>query len=113
VYGVRPDNPSYTIAFRFIRLDGREVWLEETSRAEFDASGRYLRLKGLLRDITRRKRNEEHQQRLVAELDHRVKNVLARVAVLAMSTRQNSGSMDEFVKALEGASDLWRTLMSC
>ena len=102
VYGVRPDNPTYTIAFRFIRLDGREVWLEETSRAEFDASGRYLRLKGLLRDITRRKRNEEHQQRLVAELDHRVKNVLARVAVVAMWTRQGSDSMDEFVKALDG-----------
>jgi two-component sensor histidine kinase/integral membrane sensor domain MASE1 len=101
VYGVRPDKPSYTIAFRFVRSDGREVWLEEASRAEFDASGRYLRLKGLIRDITRRKRNEEHQQRLVAELDHRVKNVLARVAVVAMSTRQGSNSMDEFVKALD------------
>ena len=101
VYGVRPDNPSYTIAFRFVRLDGREVWLEETSRAEFDASGQYLRLKGLIRDITRRQRNEEHRQRLVAELDHRVKNVLARVAVVAVSTRQGSSSMDEFVKALD------------
>jgi two-component sensor histidine kinase len=78
------------------------VWLEETSRAEFDAGGRCLQLKGLTLDITERKRAEEHQRLLVAELDHRVKNVLARVAVVAMYTRQGSSSMDEFVRALDG-----------
>ena len=39
---------------------------------------------------------------LIAELDHRVKNVLARVAVVAMQTRQGSKSINEFVKALDG-----------
>jgi PAS domain S-box-containing protein len=100
IYGVRSANPSYAVTFRFIRPDGREVWLEESSRAEFDAAGRYVRLKGLTRDITERKRAEEHQVMLTAELDHRVKNVLARVAVVAMFTRQSSSSMDEFVQAL-------------
>src|SRR5689334_21514706 len=38
----------------------------------------------------------------MAELDHRVKNVLARVAVVAMYTREGSGSIDEFVKVLDG-----------
>jgi PAS domain S-box-containing protein len=102
VYGVRSDDPSYTITYRFIRPDGREVWLEETAQAEFDAEGHYARLKGLIRDVTRRRRNEEHRQRLVAELDHRVKNILARVTVVAMSTSQRSNSMQEFVKALDG-----------
>jgi PAS domain S-box-containing protein len=102
IYGVRPDNPSYVVTFRFIRANGREVWLEESSRAEFDGAGRYVRLKGLTRDITDRKRAEEHQVMLTAELDHRVKNVLARVAVVAMFTRQSSSSMDEFVQALHG-----------
>jgi PAS domain S-box-containing protein len=102
IYGVRPDHPSYTVTFRFIRPDGREVWLEESSRAEFDASGRYVRLKGLTLDITERKRAEQHQDLLIAELDHRVKNVLARVAVVAMYTRHGSTSMDEFIRALDG-----------
>lgn len=102
VRGVRPDSPSYAVTFRFIRPDGREMWLEETARAEFDAVGRFVRLKGLTLDITERKRAEERQGVLMAELDHRVKNVLARVAVVAMSTRQGSGSMDEFVRALDG-----------
>jgi PAS domain S-box-containing protein len=101
VHGVRPDKPSYAITFRFIRLDGREVWLEETSRAEFDAAGRPVCLKGLTVDITERKRAEEHQDLLISELDHRVKNVLARVAVVALYTRQGSRSMDEFVQALD------------
>jgi PAS domain S-box-containing protein len=101
VDGVRPDSPSYAVTFRFIRPDGREVWLEETSRGEFDGAGRYVRLKGLTLDITDRKRAEQHQDLLTAELDHRVKNVLARVAVVAMYTRQGSSSMDEFVRALD------------
>src|SRR5260370_15557240 len=75
---VRVDSPA-TVSFRFIRPDGREVWLEETSRAEFDTTGRLMRVKGLTRDITRRKQAEKRQDLLSAELDHRVKNVLARV----------------------------------
>jgi PAS domain S-box-containing protein len=102
VRGVRPDSPSYAVTFRFIRPDGREVWLEETSKAEFDAAGRFIRLRGLTLDITERKRAEERQDLLIAELDHRVKNVLARVAVVAMYTRRGSSSMDEFIRTLDG-----------
>jgi PAS domain S-box-containing protein len=102
VHGVLPDRPSYAVTFRFIRSDGQEVWLEETARAEFDAAGRCIRVKGLTLDITERKRAEQHQDLLLAELDHRVKNVLARVAVVAMYTRQGSRSMDEFIRALDG-----------
>jgi PAS domain S-box-containing protein len=96
------DRPSYSATFRFIGPDGREVWLEETATAEFDAAGRLVRVKGVTRDITRRKQAEERQDQLIAELDHRVKNVLARVAVVAMHTRQSQRTMDEFVKALDG-----------
>ena len=100
--GVRVDSPSYSVTFRFVRPDGREVWLEETSRAEFDNSGRFVRLKGLTRDITRRKQAEKRQDLLITELDHRVKNVLARVAAVVMHTRRRCETMDEFVKALHG-----------
>jgi PAS domain S-box-containing protein len=108
VGGVRPDNPSYAVTFRFVRPDGREMWLEEIAKAEFDAAGRCVRIKGLTHDISERKRAEKHQGRLIAELDHRVKNVLARVAVVAMYTRQGSGSMDDFIQALDGRIQ-WRT----
>jgi PAS domain S-box-containing protein len=58
VHSVTPDNPYFSVAFRFIRPDGREAWLEETAKAEFDPTGRYVRLKGLTRDITGRKNAE-------------------------------------------------------
>jgi PAS domain S-box-containing protein len=102
IRGVHPDKPSYAITFRYVRPDGQEVWLEETARADFDDAGNVIRLKGLTRDITERKRAEQRQDMLAAELDHRVKNVLSRVAVAAMYTRQGSRSMAEFVRALDG-----------
>jgi PAS domain S-box-containing protein len=101
VQGVCPERPTYTVTFRFKRPDGREVWLEEVAKAEFDAGGRFVRLKGLTLDVTERKRSEEHQGLLIAELDHRVKNLLARVAVVVMYTRQGNNSLDEYVQALD------------
>jgi two-component sensor histidine kinase len=41
-------------------------------------------------------------QATVAELDHRVKNILAEVAAVASSTRQGSRSIDEFLVSLKG-----------
>src|SRR5262249_32205991 len=36
---VSPDRPSFAWSFRFTRFDGREIWLEQSSRAELDAAG--------------------------------------------------------------------------
>jgi PAS domain S-box-containing protein len=101
VRGVRPDKPSYEVEFRVVRPDGQEMWFEETATAEFDPAGTCLRIKGLTVNITERKRADEHKRLLVAELDHRVKNVLARVGVVAMYTRQGSSTIDEYVRALD------------
>jgi len=98
---VSPDKPSYKKTFRFRCPDGREIWLEESSIAEFDSTGQCLRLKGLTLDITERKLSDERQGLLIAELDHRVKNLLARVAVITSYTRQGSNSIDQFVQVLD------------
>ena len=102
MYGVCPQTTSYATSFRYHHPDGRIIWLEETAKAEFDAEGRFLRLKGLTRDISPRKHAEEHQDMLLKELDHRVKNLLARVSVISMATRQSSNTLDEFVASLDG-----------
>jgi PAS domain S-box-containing protein len=102
IKGLCPECPSYSVSFRFIRPDGREVWLEETGKAEFDATGHCFRLKGLTRDVTDRKRAEERQRLLIRELDHRVKNVLASVATVAQRSREGSTSIEEFLEIFEG-----------
>ena len=53
-----PSNPSYALTFRFCRSNGAPVWLEETAKGEFDTTGRLLRVKGLTRNITERKKAE-------------------------------------------------------
>jgi len=45
---------------------------------------------------------EDHKSTLIAELDHRVKNVLATVSSVASRTQETSSSMAEFVAALDG-----------
>jgi two-component sensor histidine kinase len=52
--------------------------------------------------FTERRQAEERQDLLIAELDHRVKNVLARVAAVIKHTRRRCGTMEEFVKSLDG-----------
>jgi two-component sensor histidine kinase len=46
--------------------------------------------------------SDRAQALLVAELDHRVKNILAEVAVVAVSTRQGNHSIDGFLRSLDG-----------
>ena len=82
------------------RKDG-SIFPMELAVSEMTVSGRRM-FTGVVRDITVRKQVERHQELLVAELDHRVKNVLAQVAVVAMSTRQVSHSIDEFLRSLNG-----------
>jgi PAS domain S-box-containing protein len=79
----------------------RSIFPIELTVSEVDVAGRRM-FTGIVRDITERKRTEEHQALLVAELDHRVKNILAQVAVVASSTRQGSRSIDEFLQSLDG-----------
>jgi len=82
------------------RKDG-SVFSIELAVGEVDVAGRRM-FTGVVRDITRRKRAQEHQKVLMAELNHRVKNVLARVTAVADSTRRGSGSVDEFFRSYEG-----------
>jgi two-component sensor histidine kinase len=53
-------------------------------------------------DVTERKRAEEHQRVLVAELDHRVKNALATVSSVVSQTAVGTRSVASFVAALDG-----------
>ena len=53
-------------------------------------------------DITERKQSEEQRELLLAELTHRVKNLLAVLQALASQTSRNSASIEEFRTVFEG-----------
>jgi two-component system, cell cycle sensor histidine kinase and response regulator CckA len=59
VDSLTPEDPVYRTQYRRFRPDGRLLWLEESSCATFDGSGKMVRLVGMTADITERKRVEE------------------------------------------------------
>ena len=92
----------YAIEYRIVRSGGEVRWIESRSFITYTSEGRPQRVAGVNIDITGRKRAEEHQRMLVAELDHRVKNALATVSAVISHTQEASGSVADFVAALDG-----------
>jgi two-component sensor histidine kinase/PAS domain-containing protein len=91
-------------------------WVAVEGSVVRDGPGRPARLLGVTRDITERKLAEGQKDLLLAELDHRVKNALAVVAAVASRTQETSGSLAEFVAALDGRIKSMATtheLLSC
>jgi len=84
------------------RKDGSLVDVSLTISPVRNAEGNIVGASKIARDITRRKRAERREKMLMADLDHRVRNSLARVAMLAASSRRDSSSVDEFAKSLDG-----------
>ena len=92
----------YSVEYRIVRPDNEMRWVETRCFISYGSEGRPQRVVGVSIDITERKRVEEQQGKLVAELDHRVKNVLATVQAIAAQTLQASSTMEHFVAALDG-----------
>jgi PAS domain S-box-containing protein len=81
------------------RKNGEEFPIE-ASISKVELGGEWV-CTVVLRDITERKRAEERQRALRAELDHRVKNALATVSSVVSQTRRESRSVATFAEALE------------
>jgi len=85
-----------------LRKDGSPVDVSLTISAVKDAEGKIAGASAIYRDIALRKRAEAREKMLMAELDHRVKNVLARMDMVLMSSRNGSSSIDEFARTVKG-----------
>ncbi len=92
----------YEIEYRIVRAEGDIRWIESRSSMSYTPDGRPHRVVGVNIDVTERKQAEQQQRALIAELDHRVKNVLATVSAVAAQTLDASSSMDHFVSAFDG-----------
>jgi two-component sensor histidine kinase len=94
---------AYEFEFRHIRPDnGREVWVRVAGVLDRSPDGKARSLTGIVEDVTPRKLEEEQRQTLMAELDHRVKNVLATVQALAVQTSRRTTSLEAFLSNFSG-----------
>jgi two-component sensor histidine kinase len=81
--------------------DGVRRVLEVNSKLIGDAAGRPVAIHAIARDITERMEAKRAEAQ-IAELDHRVKNVLATVIAVSQRTRDGHTSMDGFLSAFDG-----------
>jgi PAS domain S-box-containing protein len=95
------DVDAYTIEKRYIHKDGHVVWIELSASKVNDATGWPLYGVRVVRDVTERRRAEEHQRLLLNELNHRVKNTLATVQSITSQTLRTAATNSEARAAIE------------
>lgn len=96
----------YEVEYRMVRPDnGQVVWMHSSAVVQRSDNGKPCRLIGVVQDITARRAEDDARNALVAELDHRVKNVLASVQSLAAQSARKTTSVEGFLKTFTGRLD--------
>jgi PAS domain S-box-containing protein len=85
----------FTVEVRVRDRDGRVRWLRCSGVPRLDDAHHFLGYTGCSMDITDVKLAQEHQDLLINELNHRVKNTLATVQSVAMQTLRNADTMEQ------------------
>lgn len=95
------DHEGFAAEFRLLHADGASRWTTARARFRHAADDADAIMAGILLDIDERKRAEERQHTLMAELDHRVKNTLLMIQSMArQSIRGDKDTVDTFVSRL-------------
>lgn len=92
-----------TSELRVIRpSDGEVRWIHDSSFPMVDERGIVERIAGIGQDVTDRKRAVELQGTLLAELQHRVRNILALIQSVVRRTLDTSDTAEDYAMHLGG-----------
>ena len=91
----RREHNEFINEYRIIRRDGSVRWVLARGRFLYDAD-KPLRMIGLKQDITETRQQIETQRVLVAELQHRTRNLMAVVQSIAHQTLNTADSLADF-----------------
>lgn len=97
----REEGTAWEREHRFIGKDGRRYDVLALGRPVRNKAGQITSWAGLNIDITDRKREQERLSLISAELDHRVKNILATVSTIARMTGRSAESLEEHIEAFQ------------
>lgn len=92
----------FEIEFRLRNASGTYQWFLGNAEPIISPTGEITKWFGSCLNIQARKRAEERQQLLLAELQHRVKNILAVVRALANRTADSAQDLEDFKAHFEG-----------
>jgi PAS domain S-box-containing protein len=106
----------YDVEYRVKQRDGRWRWLSAWGLVEFEGKGaerKAVAIAGASRDLSQVKQHEESQRLLLNELNHRVKNSLATVQSIVLTSLRSAVDLETARRAvnarivsLAGAHDL-------
>nr|QQZ50730.1 PAS domain-containing protein [Phenylobacterium glaciei] len=82
--------------------NGEITWLRAAGIQVLNAKGEVTSICGVVQNITDRRVEEDQRRTLMAEVDHRVKNVLAAVQSLAYQTAKRTTSLESFLSNFSG-----------
>ncbi len=92
----------YVNEYRIVHPHGDVRWVSARGRYLYDERGQPVRMLGAMIDITHRRREEEWQRLLVAELQHRVRNLIGMVRSVARLSAPSHRNVDDYVDHLIG-----------
>lgn len=93
----------YETEYRLLSPRGDEpVWIRNVGIQVSDESGAVTSICGFVQNISETHAEEDQRRTLMAELDHRVKNVLAAVQALAFQTAKRTTSLESFLANFAG-----------
>lgn len=93
---MRTGKPVRGYEARIAQADGSSIDVMMSANPLFDESGRVRGAIAALVDVSNHKEAERAQERLLHELQHRVKNILATITALTSRMIRSSSSMGEF-----------------
>ena len=95
--GSTPNTLTYTVAFRFKQSESREIWLEETAKAEFDDSGPSCYASKVSLSMSPRASESEDQQSLLIAA---ARSSRQTPAVSYCRHRQGHAAAQQFIRRL-------------
>jgi PAS domain S-box-containing protein len=92
-----------THQFRIMRpSDAAFRWIRNTNFPLRDAQGQVRRIAGIAADMTEQKKLVDHQAVLLAELQHRVRNIMAMLRAITARTAGTAESVKDYAKSVTG-----------
>ncbi|WP_458094946.1 sensor histidine kinase [Roseomonas sp. WA12] len=92
----RETREEFVREFRMVHPDGSIHWCSARGRFFVDEADEPVRMVGAMVETTERREWEERQKVLVAELQHRTRNLIAVVRALSNRMLSSSGSLEEY-----------------
>jgi PAS domain S-box-containing protein len=90
------EHREYLNEYRILCPDGTVRWCVARGEFFYDDAGQPIRMIGLVQDVTEARQQTEQQRVLVAELQHRTRNLMAVVHSIAQQTLATAASLADF-----------------